>query len=100
VKSATATTPFRRESTKPKSVSEPQANARPADKRPESTTQSTKPSHSPSSVLEFEPTIVDEEQIRRRAYELYVEDGYQDGNQLEHWLAAERELRGKIKRQT
>ena len=39
----------------------------------------------------------DEEQIRRRAYELYVEGGYRDGNQEEHWFAAERELSGKNK---
>jgi hypothetical protein len=97
VKSASATTSFRQEPTQPKSVSEPQANARSADKRQEPTAQSTIPSHSPSSVLEFKPTVVDEEQIRRRAYELYVQDGYQDGNHEEHWLAAERELRGKNK---
>jgi hypothetical protein len=97
MKSATATTPTRQEPTRPKSVSEPQTKAHPADKRPEPTAQGTIPSQSPSSVLEFESIVVDEEQIRRRAYELWVEDGYQDGNQLEHWLAAERELRGKKK---
>ena len=98
--SLTPHSPSRQEPTQPKGVSVPQTNASTADKRLESTAQSTTPSQSPSSVLEFESIVVDEEQIRRRAYELYVEDGYQDGNQLEHWLAAERELRGKIKRQT
>jgi hypothetical protein len=32
------------------------------------------------------------EQIERRAYELYVQRGGQDGQDLEDWLAAEREL--------
>lgn len=36
------------------------------------------------------PTV---EQIRQRAYELYVEDGYQPGKELEHWLQAEAELK-------
>jgi hypothetical protein len=97
MKSATATTPTRQEPTWPKSVSEPQPKARPADKRPEPSAQGTIPSQSTSSVLELESIVVDKEQIRRRAYELWVEDRYQDGNQLEHWLAAERELRGKKK---
>lgn len=32
------------------------------------------------------------EQIERRAYELYLERGREDGHDLEDWLAAEREL--------
>jgi hypothetical protein len=32
------------------------------------------------------------EQIRQRAYELYVESGYQPGKEVEHWLRAEAEL--------
>jgi Protein of unknown function (DUF2934) len=33
-----------------------------------------------------------EEQIRRRAYELYVERGRQSGHEMDDWLRAEREL--------
>lgn len=32
------------------------------------------------------------EQIEKRAYELYVERGGEDGHDLDNWLAAEREL--------
>ena len=36
-----------------------------------------------------EPT---EEQIRERAYEIYVAGGCEDGHDLSDWLTAEREL--------
>jgi hypothetical protein len=56
----------------------PRINIRPSDKQPDSTAQST----FPSSALELESTVVPgEEQIRRRAYELYVENG----NDLRWW---------------
>jgi hypothetical protein len=42
-------------------------------------------SHSPSSTREHE--------IRRRAYEIYLERGAQPGLELEDWLQAERELK-------
>jgi hypothetical protein len=32
------------------------------------------------------------EQIERRAYQIYLERGFHDGNALGDWLAAEREL--------
>ena len=35
-----------------------------------------------------------EEQIRLRAYEIYLERGGSDGNDADDWLRAERELRG------
>jgi len=38
----------------------------------------------------YEPTI---EEIRVRAYELYVERGRLDGFDLENWLQAEEELK-------
>jgi DUF2934 family protein len=34
-----------------------------------------------------------EDEIRRRAYEIYVERGYTPGDEHEDWLAAEREIR-------
>ena len=33
-----------------------------------------------------------EEEIKRRAYEIYLERGEQPGRELDHWLQAEREL--------
>lgn len=36
-----------------------------------------------------------EEQIRRRAYELYLEGGCQTGKESEHWLQAEAEFKGR-----
>lgn len=33
-----------------------------------------------------------EEEIRERAYELYVERGYEDGHDTEDWLRAEAEV--------
>jgi hypothetical protein len=35
-----------------------------------------------------------DEEIRRRAYEIYVERGEQSGRELDDWLQAERELQG------
>jgi hypothetical protein len=40
-----------------------------------------------------------EEEIRRRAYEIYLERGEQPGRALDDWLQAERELeRGVLRR--
>ena len=40
-----------------------------------------------------------DEEIRRRAYEIYLERGEQPGRDLEDWLQAERELaRGVLRR--
>jgi len=33
-------------------------------------------------------------EIARRAFEIYCERGWEDGHDVDHWLAAERELRG------
>ena len=33
-------------------------------------------------------------EIAQRAYEIYAEQGYGHGHDLEHWLAAEKELKG------
>jgi hypothetical protein len=38
-------------------------------------------------------TLVSHEEIRRRAYEIYVERGGLPGSELGDWLRAERELR-------
>ena len=36
-----------------------------------------------------------EDQIRQRAYELYLEEGQQEGRDQEYWLRAEAEIRGR-----
>jgi|GEM_PF-1597348 len=46
----------------------------------------------PESTVAAEPTI---EQIRQRAYELYLFRGDRPGSELEDWLEAERELCAK-----
>ena len=38
-----------------------------------------------------------EEQIRRRAYELYEECGCEDGHDVDDWLRAEAEITGSVK---
>ncbi len=39
-----------------------------------------------------EPTTILDDEIRLLAYQFYVEGGKQDGNDLEHWLKAKRQL--------
>ena len=38
------------------------------------------------------PQAASEQEIRRRAYEIYLDRGAQPSHELEHWLQAEREL--------
>jgi len=40
-----------------------------------------------------------EDEIRRRAYELYVQRGSVSGNEAEDWLTAEREVRQRYQKQ-
>ena len=44
-------------------------------------------------------TLSLEERMRRRAYELYVQQGNQSGSELDDWLQAEEEIR-RAKEQT
>ena len=37
-----------------------------------------------------------QEQVRRRAYELYEQRGRDDGHELDHWLQAELEVSQKM----
>ena len=52
------------------------------------TTQAEAPDVSPGNSAR-------EEEIRRRAYEIYIERGTQPGRELDDWLQAERELAGE-----
>jgi DUF2934 family protein len=53
----------------------------------------------PSDTLGVQPDVIGNEptldDIRRRAYERYLERGGGDGMAFEDWLAAERDLRGQ-----
>jgi hypothetical protein len=40
-----------------------------------------------------------EEQIRRRAYELYVERGSESGSEVDDWLRAEEEIRSIVEQE-
>jgi hypothetical protein len=50
-------------------------------------------SHADAAELPAENPARDEE-IRSRAYEIYLERGQQAGGELDDWLKAERELEG------
>jgi hypothetical protein len=59
---------------------------------------STGPHAAPTQAEETGETSVGnaarDEDIRRRAYEIYLERGEQSGHELDDWLQAERELEG------
>jgi Protein of unknown function (DUF2934) len=48
-----------------------------------------------ATIAGNEPPNNLEEQIRRRAYELYEARGREDGHDLEDWLQAEAEITGR-----
>ena len=50
-------------------------------------------SHAEAGELLVETSVSDEE-IRCRAYEIYLERGQQAGGELDDWLQAKRELEG------
>ena len=52
----------------------------------------------PEATKSVAPPNLDE-QIRRRAYELWEQCGYQPGHESEHWLSAEREIMSRHSRQ-
>jgi len=52
----------------------------------------------PAHRTEFSEDILQTdiaEKIRQRAYEIYESRGYEDRRDLDHWLEAEAEIRGK-----
>ena len=51
-------------------------------------------SRKPLATVSSEPRNLQEE-IRRRAYELYEQRGREDGHEAEDWLRAEEEVTGK-----
>jgi len=46
-----------------------------------------------------EPTLTTTEQIRQRAYEIYLARGCEDGHDVSDWIEAERELTGSSEQQ-
>ena len=46
-------------------------------------------------VVPQEPAAVTDEEIRQRAYEIYLNRGATPGFELDDWLQAERELHSK-----
>lgn len=70
-----------------------------AAKTTEKTVRRTKKAVSPkpaamASPVEASPICVEDE-IRRRAYEIYLERGSTPGSESEDWLLAEREVRSR-----
>lgn len=52
------------------------------------------PSKPPASVPQHENPVPNiEDEIRRRAYELYEQRGREDGHDVEDWLHAEKEIK-------
>jgi len=51
------------------------------------------PSKAPASVQHESPVPNIQDEIRRRAYELYEQRGREDGHDLEDWLRAEKEIK-------
>lgn len=101
MKAAAVKSPFRQETIQPTTSREPESRQPDVDFRPIDKASDSKLKTSPSSSTpKLQPTVSqapDEEKIRQRAYELYAEGGYVDGNHEEHWFAAERELKGKMR---
>jgi hypothetical protein len=53
------------------------------------------PRQTPAQVTKSTPDL--QEQIRRRAYELYEQRGRNDGHELDDWLQAESEVTQRAK---
>lgn len=47
-----------------------------------------------TSVVEAESRSITHDDIAKRAFEIWLAEGREDGRALEHWLRAERELEG------
>ena len=71
----------------------------PKPKRNGSTAQQVTPAQAMETGGPSVGNAAREEDIRRRAYEIYLERGQQPGRDLDDWLQAERELeRGMLSR--
>lgn len=82
----------------PKKPTADKLNPTPIDRGRE-TTARPPASAPPMSLPQSETPQGMEEEIRRRAYELYEQDGRQEGRDREHWLRAEAEVLGRRRNQ-
>jgi hypothetical protein len=71
----------------------PNPEVNPEGKRPESA-EPKRPTLVATMPVHHTPMNAEEE-IRRRAYELYEQEGRQNGRDREHWLRAEAEIIGR-----
>jgi hypothetical protein len=81
--------PARIPSKKSSNITENQASSQPGNGAPQA---APKPS-STSQGLHIMPPR--DEQVRRRAYEIYESQGRPEGRHEEHWRQAEKEVRGR-----
>lgn len=81
---------------KPKGTARPKGTGRPQASRPRRKPAAT--SVRPSATTERQgeaQRVVTDDDVRMRAYFLYLEHGPQGGSELDYWTRAERELRGR-----
>ena len=89
------------ETVSPKKTTRKTTTSGAARKKTGATTRSRNAAPAPTIIRETirqalrEPT---DEEIARRAYELYLARGRQDGRAADDWLRAEQELRGERRR--
>ena len=55
--------------------------------------EASRPEGAPQAAGDTTASNIDRERLAARAYELYLARGGADGQDMEDWLAAERELR-------
>lgn len=63
---------------------------------PRNTKKTTAASEPPSTTPPASLVETSQEEIARRAYEIYLRRGGSNGHDLDDWLQAERELRSEI----
>jgi Protein of unknown function (DUF2934) len=77
---------------RPTSRSKTTDPAAPAQPKPKRVRSSAAPPDSSADAASAEPTVDD---IRRRAYQRYLERGGNHGQHFDDWLEAEKELRSR-----
>jgi len=63
------------------------------------TTQKAKASWLGRQAAKTDPPVATDEQIRRRAYEIYLARGGKPGDPVKDWLQAKQELTARLARQ-
>ena len=69
--------------------------------KPQRSASETEVTSTPDTISEVQrENLTRDDEIRFRAYEIYLERGGQEGNDLDDWLQAEREIeRGLFQRE-